>query len=64
MLAGGLGKTLSRSFLPDEDQGYFMVNVQLPEAASLQRTMAVMKTIDAILRSEPAIQYVSGIGGL
>ncbi|MBV8808451.1 MAG: efflux RND transporter permease subunit, partial [Acidobacteriaceae bacterium] len=63
VLAGGLGRTLSRSFLPDEDQGYFMVNVQLPEAASLQRTMAVMKTIDAVLRSEPAIQYVSGIGG-
>jgi len=63
VLAGGLGKTLSRSFLPDEDQGYFMVNVQLPEAASLQRTMAVIKTIDAILRSEPAIRYVSGIGG-
>ena len=63
VLAGGLGKTLSRSFLPDEDQGYFMVNVQLPEAASLQRTMAVMKTIDAVLRSEPAIQYVSGIAG-
>jgi hydrophobic/amphiphilic exporter-1 (mainly G- bacteria), HAE1 family len=63
VLAGGLGKTLSRSFLPDEDQGYFMVNVELPEAASLQRTMAVMKTIDTILRSEAAIQYVSGIGG-
>jgi len=63
VLAGGLGKTLSRSFLPDEDQGYFMVNVQLPEAASLQRTMAVMKTIDAVLRTEPAIQYVSEIGG-
>ncbi len=63
VLAGGLGNTLSRSFLPDEDQGYFMVNVQLPEAASLQRTMAVMKTIDAFLRTEPAIRYVSGIAG-
>jgi HAE1 family hydrophobic/amphiphilic exporter-1 len=63
VIAGALGKTLARSFLPDEDQGYFMVNIQLPEAASLQRTIAVMKTIDAILRSEPAIQYVSGIGG-
>jgi HAE1 family hydrophobic/amphiphilic exporter-1 len=63
VLAGGLGKTLSRSFLPDEDQGYFMVNVQLPEAASLQRTMAVMKTIDAVLRTGPAIRYVSGIAG-
>jgi multidrug efflux pump len=63
VIAGGLGKTLSLSFLPDEDQGYFMVNVQLPEAASLQRTMAAMKTIDTILRSEPAVRYVSGIGG-
>jgi HAE1 family hydrophobic/amphiphilic exporter-1 len=63
VLAGGLGRTLSRSFLPDEDQGYFMVNVQLPEAASLQQTMTVMKTVDAVLRTEPAIQYVSGIGG-
>jgi HAE1 family hydrophobic/amphiphilic exporter-1 len=63
VLAGGLGRALSRSFLPDEDQGYFMVNVQLPEAASLQRTVAVMKTIDAALRNEPAIEYVSGIAG-
>ncbi len=63
LLAGGLGETLSRSFLPDEDQGYFMVNVELPEAASLQRTLAVMRTIDAVLRTEPAIQYVSGIAG-
>jgi len=63
VLAGGLGKTLPRSFLPDEDQGYFMVNVQLPEAASLQRTMTVMKTIDAVLRAEPAIRYVSAIAG-
>jgi hydrophobic/amphiphilic exporter-1 (mainly G- bacteria), HAE1 family len=63
VLAGWLGKTLPLSFLPDEDQGWFMVNVQLPEAASLQRTMAVMKTIDAVLRTEPAIQDVSGMGG-
>ena len=63
VLAGGLGKTMPLSFLPDEDQGWFMVNVQLPEAASLQRTMAVMKTIDAVLRTEPAIQDVSGMGG-
>jgi hydrophobic/amphiphilic exporter-1 (mainly G- bacteria), HAE1 family len=63
VLAGGLGRSLSSSFLPDEDQGWFMVNVQLPEAASLQRTMTVMKKIDAILRTEPAIQYISGMGG-
>ena len=35
VLAGGLGKIVPSSFLPDEDQGYFIMNVQLPEAASL-----------------------------
>src|SRR5689334_3264943 len=43
LLAGGLGKILPRSFMPQEDQGYFFVNVQLPEAASLQRTNVVMR---------------------
>ena len=34
----GSARSLPRSFLPDEDQGYFIINVELPEAASLQRT--------------------------
>ncbi|MGH7931696.1 MAG: efflux RND transporter permease subunit [Candidatus Binataceae bacterium] len=63
LLAGGLGNALSRSFLPDEDQGYFMINVELPEGASLQRTNAVMKQIDAILKSEAAVRYYTGIAG-
>jgi HAE1 family hydrophobic/amphiphilic exporter-1 len=37
--------------------------LQLPEAASLQRTVALMKKIDAILKSEPAIRYSNAIGG-
>ena len=36
-----LGTRLPAGFVPDEDQGYFFVNVQLPDAASLQRTDAV-----------------------
>jgi HAE1 family hydrophobic/amphiphilic exporter-1 len=64
VLAGALGRSLSSSFLPDEDQGYFIINVQLPEAASLQRTVAVMNKIDAILKTEPAIRYRVGIAGL
>ena len=63
IISGGLGRVLPRSFLPDEDQGYIIVNVQLPEAASLQRTVAVMKKIDAILGSEPGILYANGIAG-
>ena len=63
VLAGGLGRILPASFLPDEDQGYFILNIQLPEAASLQRTVAVMKKIDAILKDEPALRYNSEIAG-
>jgi HAE1 family hydrophobic/amphiphilic exporter-1 len=63
LLAGGLGKALPTSFLPDEDQGYFFINVELPEAASLQRTSAVMKKIDGILKNEPAIRSISSIAG-
>ena len=43
-------RSLPQSFLPDEDQGYFFMNVELPEAASLQRTIAVMRKIDEILK--------------
>ena len=53
VLAGGLGKILPQSFLPDEDQGYFFMNVELPPAASLERTNAVMRQVDAILKNEP-----------
>jgi HAE1 family hydrophobic/amphiphilic exporter-1 len=63
VFAGGIGRILPASFLPDEDQGYLIINAQLPEAASLQRTTAVMKKIDAILKDTPAIQYNNGIGG-
>ncbi|HKM99297.1 MAG TPA: multidrug efflux RND transporter permease subunit [Candidatus Binataceae bacterium] len=63
MLAGGIGRILPQSFLPDEDQGYFIINVQLPEAAALQRTNAVMRKIDSILKKEPGVLYANGIAG-
>jgi HAE1 family hydrophobic/amphiphilic exporter-1 len=50
-------------FLPLEDQGYVMVNVQLPDAASLQRTKDVVETIDGILSESPGVEkWVSLIG--
>ena len=63
VLAGGLGKIVPSSFLPDEDQGYFIMNVQLPEAASLQRTAAVMNQINEILKHEPGIEHYAAIAG-
>ena len=62
-LAGGLGKTLPTSFMPQEDQGFFFMNVQLPEAASMQRTNAVMRKIDEILKAEPGVHYVNAVSG-
>jgi len=61
--AGGLGKILPGSFMPQEDQGYFFINVQLPEAASLQRTNAVMRKIDEIVKDEPGIHYYNAVSG-
>jgi HAE1 family hydrophobic/amphiphilic exporter-1 len=63
LFAGGLGAILPQSFLPDEDQQYFIMNVQLPEAASLQRTVAMLRKIDEILIHEPGIQHVNTIAG-
>jgi HAE1 family hydrophobic/amphiphilic exporter-1 len=63
VLAGLFGSRLPRSFVPDEDQGYFYMNVQLPSGASLQRTNAVGQQIDAILKETPGIKYYTRING-
>ena len=63
VLAGGLGRILPQSFLPDEDQGYFFMNVELPPAASLERTNAVMRQVDAMLKNESGIRYYNAISG-
>jgi len=48
---------------PEEDQGYLFANVQLPDAASLQRTDDAMKKIDAILMETEGVQYVTTVVG-
>jgi len=50
-------------FIPDEDNGYFMAAVQLPDASSLERTDAVTRKAEAILASEPSIAYTTTITG-
>ena len=61
--AGVLGKILPRSFMPQEDQGYFFVNVQLPEAASLQRTNAFMRKVEDVLKNQPGVHYINSVSG-
>ena len=63
VIAGGMGKKLPTSFIPEEDQGYAFLQVQLPDAASLQRTDAVMRKLDDMLAHTHGIKSFSGISG-
>ena len=58
-----IGTRLPDGFIPEEDQGVFYVNVQLPEAASLQRTDAVARRIEQILQETPGVaSFTATIG--
>ena len=63
VLAGLLGKSVPASFLPDEDQGYVYAGVQLPNAASAQRTDEVMRQAEEILKNTPGVKYYSSVVG-
>jgi multidrug efflux pump len=54
---------LPTGFLPTEDQGYAFAHVQLPDAASLQRTQAVMAKLDKILAGTPGVADRVSIAG-
>ncbi len=54
---------LPGGFVPNEDQGYFFVNVQLPNAATLERTGEVMDEVNAILTETPGVTDVIMIAG-
>jgi HAE1 family hydrophobic/amphiphilic exporter-1 len=58
-----LGKTLPGGFLPEEDQGYVYGGMQLPEAASLQRTAQVAAQAEKIILAAPGVQYCTSVVG-
>jgi multidrug efflux pump len=51
-------------FIPDQDQGRLIINVQLPDAASLQRTRDAMAQVEAITRQTPGVAHTTGIAGM
>ena len=61
--AYGLLRVVPTGFAPTEDQGYLLVNVQLPDAASVERTDAVVREIEKILLETPGVETVVAIGG-
>jgi len=62
-MSGWLGAQLPTGFLPMEDQGFVYLNVQLPEASSLQRTDQLCKEIEAILKDTPGVRYATTVVG-
>jgi HAE1 family hydrophobic/amphiphilic exporter-1 len=56
-------KKVPGSFLPDEDQGFMYVGLQLPDASSLQRTSEASKEVESILMNTPGVRYVSSVIG-
>ena len=62
-LSGVIGVKLPSGFIPDEDQGYAIIAVQLPDGASLSRTKAVYQQIDQVLANQPGIEGFNGVAG-
>ncbi len=63
LAVGLLGKTLPSGFLPEEDQGFLYVNVQLPLASSLDRTAAICKQVEDITLATPGVKDCTTVAG-
>jgi HAE1 family hydrophobic/amphiphilic exporter-1 len=61
--AGWFGKKLPSAFMPEEDQGYFYMALQLPDAASLERTDEAVHKIEDLLRKTPGVEYATSVVG-
>jgi multidrug efflux pump len=59
----GVSRITPTGFLPEEDQGAFFINVQLPDGASVSRTSQVTKQVEALLKNMPQIEHVLSIIG-
>jgi HAE1 family hydrophobic/amphiphilic exporter-1 len=61
--AGLLGTRIPGGFVPDEDQGYFMMNISLPEGSSIQRSDEVAKQVERVLAKEESVRSYVTING-
>jgi HAE1 family hydrophobic/amphiphilic exporter-1 len=57
------GNRLPSSFMPDEDQGYLYVSMQLPIAASMERTSEAGRQVEDVLANIPGVQYTTSVIG-
>jgi len=62
---GGWGVArLPSAFIPNEDQGYLIVGVQMPDGASLERTTAALDQVTKVALATPGVQQVTAISGM
>ncbi len=61
--AYGLFRLLPTGFIPQEDQGFILVDIQLPDGASLTRTDAMVEQIEGLLANTPGVTDVISVGG-
>jgi len=62
---GGWGVArLPGAFIPNEDQGYLLIGVQLPDGASLERTTAALDQVSVIAQATPGVDHVVALAGL
>jgi hydrophobe/amphiphile efflux-1 (HAE1) family protein len=59
----GLARSVPAGFLPNEDQGFFITSFQLPDGASLERTLEVAKQVEEVLLSTPGTVGTNLFGG-
>jgi hydrophobe/amphiphile efflux-1 (HAE1) family protein len=59
----GLSRVTPTSFLPEEDQGAFFLNVQLPGGASVSRTSETVRQVEAVLKAMPGVQDTFAVVG-
>jgi hydrophobe/amphiphile efflux-1 (HAE1) family protein len=62
-LTGGLFQAVPTGFLPSEDQGSFIVETRLPEAASVNRTLVAQREVEEILLGLPGVDSVTSVAG-
>lgn len=61
---GWFFQTVPTSFVPQEDQGYFMVAIQLPQGAALNRTQDVVKEVEDFILEQPEVQDIMALVGM
>jgi HAE1 family hydrophobic/amphiphilic exporter-1 len=63
VFSGLLGRAVPGGFVPEEDEGYFLINIQLPDAASLERSDEVAEKVEDILSKVEGIEYSTMVLG-